>query len=109
MHHAALEPVGPVVVAVVAVDDDGRLVEQALALERREEDADGVVGDLAGPADLVGVAGGVRRQGEAVLDVGDEIPDVDRERRRVGQLVEAREQRREVVGAPDRRQVAGPC
>lgn len=56
MHHAALEAVRPVVVAVVAVEHDDRIPELALALERREHGSDRVVGDGTRTRDLVGQA-----------------------------------------------------
>ena len=74
VEHAALEAVGPVVVAVVAEDDDRRVVEQPLALERRQHLADRVVGHAAGAPDLVREAAGERRQRQAVLDVRDRGP-----------------------------------
>ena len=93
---------------MVAVDNERGVGEQALALQCRQHLADRVVRDGARAPNLVREPVRVRGQRQAVLDVGDQIPNVDREGRRVGQCVEAREQRREVVGPPHRRQVVGP-
>ena len=108
MHHAALETMCPVVVAMVAVNNNRRIVQQPLALKCRQHHTDRIIGHAARAADLVGKSAGKRCQSEAMLNVRNEVPHVNGERRCVSKFVEAFEQRRKVVCTPQWWQVVRP-